>query len=152
MSDWLLGLIALVLGVALVVAGIHRYRTGRAFLASAQRVPGMVTGIHRVETTDSYEFFPVLRFRTLEGAEVETVGQTRGGSYELTRLKGTAVPVLYDPRNPARRAWTPRPGAAWPARSAWRPSAPSSPSSGSSCCSSWRPDIGGKGPRPPDTR
>lgn len=100
MSDWLIALVALVLGIALTIGGIHRYRTGRAFLASAQRVPGMVAGIHRVETTDSYEFFPVLRFRTLDGAEVETVGQTKGGSYELTRLKGTAVAVLYDPRNP----------------------------------------------------
>jgi hypothetical protein len=100
MSDWLIPLVALAIGVGLVIGGIHRYRTGRAFLESAHRVPGMVAGIHRVETTDSYEFFPVLRFRTLEGAEVETVGQTRGGSYELTRLKGTAVTVLYDPRNP----------------------------------------------------
>lgn len=95
-----LALIALGLGVALVIGGIHRYRTGRAFLASARRVPGMVIGIHRVERTDTYEFFPVLRFRTLEGAEVETVGDTMSGSYELTRLKGTVVPVLYDPRNP----------------------------------------------------
>ncbi|WP_149260857.1 DUF3592 domain-containing protein [Actinomadura sp. K4S16] len=100
MSFWLLALLALAFGVAFVVGGIQRYRSGREFMASAQRVPGVVAGIHRVERSDSYEFFPVLRFRTMEGAEIETVGQTRGGSFELNRLKGRPVAVLYDPRNP----------------------------------------------------
>ncbi|MFA1545086.1 DUF3592 domain-containing protein [Actinomadura chokoriensis] len=100
MPDWLIGLIALTLGAGLAVGGVHRYRTSRAFLAAAHRVPGVVTGVHRVERTDSYEYFAVLRFRTLDGAEIETVAQTRSGSYELTRLKGTRVGVLYDPRNP----------------------------------------------------
>ncbi|MFB4310695.1 DUF3592 domain-containing protein [Actinomadura sp. GTD37] len=90
----------LLLGPALGIGGVHRYRTSKAFLASAYRVPGIVAGVHRTSTTDSYEYFPVLRFRTLDGADIETVGQTRAGSYELFRLKGHQVEVLYDPRNP----------------------------------------------------
>ncbi|MFA1541288.1 DUF3592 domain-containing protein [Actinomadura monticuli] len=100
MSGWLLVIVPLLLGPALGIGGVHRYRTSRAFLASAHRVPGIVAGVHRRSTTDSYEYFPVLRFRTLDGVDVETVGQTRAGSYELFRLKGHQVEVLYDPRNP----------------------------------------------------
>ncbi|WP_433467346.1 DUF3592 domain-containing protein [Spirillospora sp. CA-128828] len=102
MSSWLLALLAIAFGVAFVLGGIHRYRTSRAFMATAHRVPGIVAGIHRVSTTDSYEFFPVLRFRTLDGTDIETVGETRGGSFELTRLKGRPVPVLYDPQDPRK--------------------------------------------------
>lgn len=100
MPVWLFGLMALGFGAAFCAVGVHRYRAGRTFMASAHRVAGVVAGIHRVERTDTSEFFPVLRFRTLEGAEVETVGQTRGGSFELNRLKGREVAVFYDPRNP----------------------------------------------------
>ncbi|MEV4007338.1 DUF3592 domain-containing protein [Actinomadura sp. NPDC049753] len=100
MPLWSFGLMALGFGAAFCAVGVHRYRAGRAFLSSAHRVAGVVAGIHRVERTDTYEFFPVLRFRTLDGAEIETVGQTRGGSFELTRLKGRQVAVFYDPRDP----------------------------------------------------
>ncbi|GAA4365939.1 hypothetical protein GCM10023088_11870 [Actinomadura verrucosospora] len=100
MPSWSFGLMALGFGAAFCAVGVHRYRAGRTFLASAHRVAGVVAGIHRVERTDTYEFFPVLRFRTLDGAEIETVAQTRGGSFELTRLKGRQVAVFYDPRDP----------------------------------------------------
>ncbi|MER7542494.1 DUF3592 domain-containing protein [Spirillospora sp. NPDC127506] len=102
MSDWLLVIVPLLLGSALAAGGVHRYRASRAFLAAAHRVPGIVAGVHRTSTTDSYEYFPVLRFRTLDGADIETVGETRAGSYELFRLKGYQVGVLYDPRDPRK--------------------------------------------------
>lgn len=100
MSGWLLVIVPLLLGPALGIGGVHRYRTSRTFLASAHRVPGIVAGVHRRSSLDSYEYFPVLRFRTLDGTDIETVGQTSAGSYELFRLKGCQVDVLYDPQNP----------------------------------------------------
>lgn len=100
MSNFAFGLLLLAFGAGFGIGGIHRYRAGRSFLASAQRVPGIVVGTHRVSRTDSYEYFPVLRFRTLDGADIETVGQMNSGSHELLRLKGHRVDVLYDPRDP----------------------------------------------------
>ncbi|MEO3822539.1 DUF3592 domain-containing protein [Actinomadura sp. B10D3] len=100
MSNFAFGLLLLVFGAGFGIGGVHRYRAGRSFLAAAQRVPGVVVGTHRVSRTDSYEYFPILRFRTLDGADIETVGQTNAGSYELLRLKGHQVDVLYDPRDP----------------------------------------------------
>ncbi|WP_161627938.1 DUF3592 domain-containing protein [Microbispora catharanthi] len=96
------GIFALAFGVAFIAGGIHRFRSGRAFLASAHRVPGIVVGSHRVWRTDSHEYFPILRFRTLDGAEIETVGQTRGGSFEIFNLTGRQVVVLYDPDDPRK--------------------------------------------------
>lgn len=87
-------------GVLLAGGGVHRYRRARAFLASAVRVPGVVVRTHPVRSTDSFEYFPVLRFRTVEGVEVETVGQTNSGSFELMRMHGRPVGVYYDPADP----------------------------------------------------
>ena len=100
MSDWFFVLAFTGFGAVFIAVGVHRYRVGRAFLASAHRVPGIVAGTHTVETINSYEYFPVLRFRTIDGADIETVGQTTAGSLELTRLRGRQVEVLYDPRDP----------------------------------------------------
>ncbi|TDC12394.1 DUF3592 domain-containing protein [Actinomadura bangladeshensis] len=100
MSSWLLVVVPLLLGPAAAVGGVHRFRAGRRFLASAHRVPGIVVGSHRVRSLDTYEYFPVLRYRTLDGVDIETVGKTASGSYELFRLKGHLVDVLYDPREP----------------------------------------------------
>ncbi|WP_141578142.1 DUF3592 domain-containing protein [Actinomadura sp. WMMA1423] len=100
MSVWVFVVVMVAFGGASVFGGVHQYRTSRAFLARAHRVPGIVVGIHRVPGDDSYDHFPVLRFRTLEGAEIETVAQSSGGSFELERLEGRPVAVLYDPRDP----------------------------------------------------
>lgn len=100
MQVWIFALIMLGFGAAFLAGGTRGYRTGREFVASAHRVSGIVVGIHRVRGTDADEYFPVLRFRTLDGAEIETVGQTKGGSFELFRLKGRPVAVFYDPSNP----------------------------------------------------
>ncbi|NKZ03924.1 DUF3592 domain-containing protein [Actinomadura latina] len=100
MSSWLLIVVPLVLGSGAVVGGVHRFRAARKFLASAHRVPGLVVGSHRVWSIDTHEYFPVLRFRTLDGVDIETVGKTPAGSYELLRLKGRWVGVLYDPLRP----------------------------------------------------
>jgi hypothetical protein len=87
-------------GAVLAAGGVYRYRRSRAFLAGAVRVSGVVVRTHPVRSTDSFEYFPVLRFRTAEGLDVETVGQTNGGSFELMRLHGRQVGVYYDPADP----------------------------------------------------
>lgn len=103
MPNWFFfAILPLGFGVAFIVGGVHRYRTNRAFLESAHRVPGIVTGSHIVPTTDSYEYFPMLRFRALDGRDIETVGRTRSTSFELVRLKEQQVWVLYDPADPRR--------------------------------------------------
>ncbi|MBW8484941.1 DUF3592 domain-containing protein [Actinomadura parmotrematis] len=102
MTGWFAALVFLAFGAGFVIGGVHRFRTTRAFLASARRAWGVVEDVRVVRSTDSNEYFPVLRFRTAEGADVRTVGELPGSAWELQQSKGRSVPVLYDPADPDR--------------------------------------------------
>jgi len=90
------------LGVLAVFGGTRTLRQARGFRARARHVPGILTGIHAVRHNDRPTTYPVLRFRTLDGIEMETTSNVNEGPYYLTRMRGRQVPVLYDPDDPRK--------------------------------------------------
>lgn len=100
MRTVLFGLLLLVLGVLSVYGGVRTLRQARGFRARAQRVTGILIGIHAARRNDRTSHYPVLRFRTLDGVELETTSNVNEAPFYLTRTRGHQVPVLYDPENP----------------------------------------------------
>lgn len=99
----LFGAIFAGMGLVFIASGIHDRRRTDEFLTRARRVPGIVVRMQpRTSATDTVVYYPVLRFRTLDGAEVETTAETRGDPMSLSKLRGHQVPVLYDPSRPER--------------------------------------------------
>lgn len=96
----LFALLLLVLGVLAVYGGVRTLRQARGFRARARRVPGILVGIHAVRHGDRPAHYPVLRFRTLDGVELETTSNVNEEPFYLTRTRGQRVPVLYDPEDP----------------------------------------------------
>lgn len=96
----LFALLLLVLGVLAVFGGVHTLRQARGFRARARRVPGILVGIHAARHNDQPTQYPVLRFRTLDGIELETTSNVNEEPFWLTRMRGRQVPVLYDPEDP----------------------------------------------------
>jgi hypothetical protein len=90
------------LGVLAVFGGTHTLRQARGFRSRALRVPGILTGIHTDRLGDRPTTYPVLRFRTLDGVEIETTSNVNERPFYLTRMRGHQVPVLYDPENPRK--------------------------------------------------
>ncbi len=101
MSGWFFPLVLGGLGALFVFGGVQQFRSTRAFLASAHRVPGIVTGTRQEWGADSsYKYYPELRFRTLDGVEVETVGRTTAPTgIGVEMMRGRQVRVLYNPEN-----------------------------------------------------
>ena len=91
-----------VLGVLAVYGGTRNLRQARGFRSRAQRVPGILVGIHTARHNDQPTTYPVLRFRTLDGVEMETTSNVNEGPFYLTQNKGRQVPVLYDPQDPRK--------------------------------------------------
>jgi len=88
---WLVG------GFALVI-GLRQLRRHRSLEAHGVLVSGIVTDFRLVVNTDFSRTYPVLRFRTMDGQDVETLIQVGRG---VTRLKlGQVAPVIYDASNP----------------------------------------------------
>ncbi len=102
MRTVLFGLLLGGLGVLAVFGGMRSLRQARGFRARARRVTGVVTGIHADRRDGQSTTYPVLRFRTLEGAEVETTSNVNEEPLYLTRARGAQVPVLYDPADPRK--------------------------------------------------
>ena len=90
------------LGMLAVFGGVRTLRQARAFKSRARRVSGILAGIHADRHNDRPTTYPVLRFRTLDGVEVETVSNVNEGPFYLTRMRGSPVPVLYDPQDPQK--------------------------------------------------
>jgi hypothetical protein len=90
------------LGVLALFGGVRTLRQARAFKSRARRVPGILAGIHADRHNDQPTTYPVLRFRTLDGVDVETVSNVNEGPFYLTRMRGSLVPVLYDPQDPRK--------------------------------------------------
>lgn len=96
----LFALLLLVLGALAVFGGAAKLRQARGFRARARRVPGILVGIHAARHNDRPAQYPVLRFRTLDGIELETTSNVNEEPFYLTRTRGHQVPVLYDPEDP----------------------------------------------------
>jgi hypothetical protein len=89
----------IVFGLFLIGWGIFQYRRYH-LLAKVARVQGVIADIKRGpagRVSDAY--FPVVAFRTLEGADIRTVIQQ---PRIFSRPKvGTQVTVIYNPAKPA---------------------------------------------------
>jgi hypothetical protein len=90
------------LGLLSLFGGTRTLREARGFRSRALRAPGMLVGIHSDRHNDHPTTYPVLRFRTIEGADVETTSNVNEGPFYLTRMRGRQVPVLYDPDDPRK--------------------------------------------------
>jgi hypothetical protein len=90
----------ILIAVVFVGFGVWSMRQGRAFAATAVRVGGLVVGFVMDHSADISTRHPVLRFRTVEGREVETTSSISHNSGNLR--SGMQVPVLYDPSDPRK--------------------------------------------------
>lgn len=93
-------LIVFVLAIVLIGFGVSSIRESRALVASAARVGGVVVRFAVDHSADITVRKPVLRFRTVDGVEVETTSSISHNSGTLR--SGMRVPVLYDPRDPRK--------------------------------------------------
>jgi uncharacterized protein DUF3592 len=109
-----------VVGLIFVVGGglgIHQYRR---LNRTGERVPGTVVGLRwrtRPAGPDGGSVrvcHPVLAFRTLDGRDIQA--ETGAGHSRVIAQPGEQVPVIYDPRNPAKAEINTRAG-----RPAWLP-------------------------------
>jgi len=91
-------LMLLVLGLAEVAAGSYSLRR-RHRLARAPE-PGTIADVERHFTGKSDAYFPVLSFRTLDGADMRTLAP-QGRLFRPPTI-GKPVMVVYDPAKPAR--------------------------------------------------
>src|SRR5215467_5436410 len=89
----------LLLGLAVAGWGIYWLRRRRK-LARASGVPGTIVDVERRFTGKSNAYFPVVSFRTRDGAEVRAVAPQ--GKVFWSPKVGKPVTVLYDPADPAR--------------------------------------------------
>lgn len=93
------GLIFLLVGVAGLVGGFFAMVRTRGFLASAREAQAEVVGLQqRVGTERQISYFPVLRYRTQQGAVKEIVSSV--GSNPPRYKEGDSVAILYDPAKP----------------------------------------------------
>ncbi|MDN3356888.1 DUF3592 domain-containing protein [Actinomadura sp. DC4] len=90
------------LGALSLFGGARTLREARGFRSRARRTSGIILGIHTDRHNDQQTTYPVLRFHTIEGAEVETTSNVNEGPFYLTRMRGRQVPVLYDPADPRK--------------------------------------------------
>ncbi len=91
-------LMLLVLGLAEVAGGIYSLRR-RHRLARAPE-PGTIVDVERHFTGKSDAYFPVVSFRTLDGADMRTLAPQ--GRLVTPHTIGKPVVVVYDPAKPAR--------------------------------------------------
>ncbi|HEU0102677.1 MAG TPA: DUF3592 domain-containing protein [Mycobacteriales bacterium] len=94
-------------GVLFVLFGVSQAVLSRRFAATAERVPGTVTALQYRSSGDGGVYYPVLRFRTLDGRDIDTVAMY--GRSPAPARTGDRVDVLYDPADPSR-ALLPRAG------------------------------------------
>ncbi|MEV4255849.1 DUF3592 domain-containing protein [Spirillospora sp. NPDC049652] len=99
---WFFTVLLWLFGAGFVYGGIRNRRESREFLASAQVVPGVVTGVSVDGHGDLQRRYAKLRFTTVDGTPVEATSETSNPPYELYRMQGQTVPVLYDARDPRR--------------------------------------------------
>lgn len=104
-------------GLMFVLGGGYGIHRDRRLNRTGERVPGTVVGLRWRSSSGpdgGRACHPVLAFRTLDGRDIQA--ETRVGSSRVIAHPGEQVPVIYDPRNPARAEINTRAG-----RAAWLP-------------------------------
>ena len=92
-------------GVVLASTGVRTLRAARRFQAVALRAPGVVTDLRYRSVgrnIGSGTWFPVLRFDTADGRQIDT--EAMYGRRPAPVRRGDEVTVLYDPADPTRAA------------------------------------------------
>ncbi|RAY14119.1 hypothetical protein DPM19_17765 [Actinomadura craniellae] len=91
-------------GALMVVLATRTLIRNNAFTARAVRVPGVVVGGRRergpIRDSMGTYHFPTVRYRTLEGAELERTSPAGRGGYRFR--EGADVTVMYEPADPGR--------------------------------------------------
>jgi hypothetical protein len=98
-------------GLALAAVGSWLFFEARRFARGAAQAPGVVVALHarksrmrmrrwRWHHLSQYIYFPVVRYRPGDGAEI--VSESTTGSNPTPYRVGSQVTVLYDPNNPSR--------------------------------------------------
>lgn len=110
---WLAALLAL-LGLAGIVSGIVSSRKRSRMLARARAARGTIVDHKRVKLGSGtggrpYYYFPIVRYKTDAGEEVELLGARSVGNSTPSETvhwesKGREVDVVYDPESP-KDAW-----------------------------------------------
>jgi hypothetical protein len=96
---FVIGPIFLIVGVGLLLGFFFTFSRTRRFLASAQEARAEVIGIKETGSTgQSRVYYPVLRYRTQQGATKEVVSSV--GSNPPRYKEGESVAILYDPAQP----------------------------------------------------
>jgi hypothetical protein len=97
---FVIGPIFLIVGVGLLLGFFFTLSRTRRFLASAQEARAEVVGIKERGggSGQSRVYYPVLRYRTQQGATKEVVSSV--GSNPPRYKEGESVVVLYDPAQP----------------------------------------------------
>jgi hypothetical protein len=95
-----IGPIFLIVGVGLLLGSFFAFSRTRRFLASAQEARAEVVGMQERIGNDhrSRVYYPVLRYRTQQGATKEVVSSV--GSSPPRHKEGDSVVILYDPAKP----------------------------------------------------
>lgn len=90
------------LGGIFAVAGLRGAMSWQSFRRRSVTCTGLVTEIRAVSSkssdSNSFIYYPVLAFRTVDGKDVQT--QAVNGSNPTLLEEGQQVTVLYDPRDP----------------------------------------------------
>lgn len=89
-------------GLVFVAVGARTVVTARRFLRTAHRVPGLVTELQYRSGDSGGLWYPVLRFTTEDGRQVDTTAMY--GTSPAPARAGERVTVLYDPARPTRAA------------------------------------------------
>jgi len=102
-SKFVFGLFA-VIGLGASIAAWLMFESRQAFLATAQPAEGTVVELDLVRSSSgsgsgsSYSYYPIVRFRTAGGEEIQFRG--RVGSNPPSYRRGERIGVLYDPQTP----------------------------------------------------
>ena len=95
----LIGGVLAVMGAGVIVIGVRQQSAAHSLLKYGVRVPGTVVRFVQVSMGESSYPCPVVRFRTLDGQDVETRTRIRPRRRDSAGV-GQAVWVIYDQRNP----------------------------------------------------
>lgn len=89
-----------IIGLGFVLMGLYLIRSGNRLRRTGARAHAEVVGMHIGQSSDvgGGSYYPVVRFRTADGQEIET--STAIGTSPSFVREGATVTVLYDPAQP----------------------------------------------------
>ncbi|MFO7528444.1 MAG: DUF3592 domain-containing protein [Marinobacter sp.] len=90
-----LRVILVLLGVGMLVGAFFFFQSTSAFLETATAKPGVVTDLVRSRSSDSYAYYPLVRFEDEQGRLTEFLSSS--GSNPPSYSRGETVRVLFTP-------------------------------------------------------